>query len=198
VSSISLDILCNLWLVLVYRCAAWLLKSLRLSLSWWGKKKTGWDANETKLPASDWLSMDHREFVYKRTNCWCVSLHFQFFAHSVSSALSFDLDCFLWYYCSAPPLSLLPTSIGNHFLCFLGCPRMTHRIVLFKLVSLQIWISKSLSKLNHERMKPQNPQITSDCNPLISQKQSTRCNESTESRYQAQALHLNSVNMKGI
>jgi hypothetical protein len=27
---------------------------------------------------------------------------------------------------------------------------MTHIIVLFKLVSLQTWISKSLSKLNHE------------------------------------------------
>ncbi len=117
-----------------------------------GKKKMGWDGNETKLPASEWLSMDHREFVYKRTNCWCVSLHFQFFAHSVSSALSFDLDCFLWYYCSPPPppLSLLPSPTGNHFLYFLGCPRMTHIIVLFKLVSLQTWISKSLSKLNHE------------------------------------------------
>ncbi len=157
-SSISLDILCNLWLVLVYRCAAWLLKSLRLSLSWWGEKKRVEMQMKLK-PASGWLSMDHREFVYKRTNCWSVSLHFWFFAHSVSSALSFDLDCFLWYYSSPPPpppLSLLPSSTGNHFLCFLGCPTMTHRIVLFKLVSLQIWISKSLSNWIMRWMKAQN------------------------------------------
>ncbi len=157
-SSISLDILCNLWLVLVYRCAAWLLQCGKLAVEpkLMGKKKTGWDGNETKLPASEWLSMDHREFAYKRTNCWCVSLHFRFFAHSVSSAFSFDLDCFLWYYCSPPPLSLLPSSIGNHFLCFLGCPRMTHRIVLFKLVLPQIWISKSLSNWIMRWMKAQN------------------------------------------
>jgi hypothetical protein len=63
--------------------------------------------------------------------------------------LSFDLDCSFGIIVLLL-LSLLPSSTGNHFLCFLGCPRTTHRVVLFKLVSLQILISKSLSKLNQE------------------------------------------------